>query len=333
MQEYEYGVLNQYDIGVLSIRKTRGAVLCDTDQGLYLLKEVNVSSERIEAISELYGYLENQGVCNVDVIIKNREEERITTGEDGNKYILKKWFLGRECDTRKPGEILEATSMLAKLHLFMTKILENPVPKAESVKVEYRKHNRELKKVRSFVRKYTPKKEFEIEFLKNYDGMFAWAEAAENMLEESGYDELYRKNIEAGCMIHGEYNHHNILVANTDTNCSQNAITNFDKFKKDIQVEDFYYFLRKIMEKHGWKERLGDSMINAYAAVKPLTEQEVEYLKIRLVYPEKFWKTANAYYYSNKAWIPAKNIEKFRTVIHQTKEKERFLENVFSFTL
>ena len=87
------------------------------------------------------------------------------------------------------------------------------------------------------------------------------------------------------------------------------------------------------MEKHGWKERLGDSMINAYAAVKPLTEAEVEYLKIRLIYPEKFWKTAHAYYYSNKAWIPAKNIEKFKTVIRQTKEKERFLEKIFSFSL
>ena len=95
------------------------------------------------------------------------------------------------------------------------------------------------------------------------------------MLEESGYEELYQKNMEAGWMIHGEYNHHNILMANADTKCDQNAITNFDKFKKDIQVEDLYYFLRKIMEKHGWKERLGDSMINAYAAVKPLTEQQI----------------------------------------------------------
>lgn len=333
MQEYGHDVLEQYNIDILSTRKTRGAILCDTNQGLYLLKEVNVSAERIEAISELYGYLENQGVCNVDAIIKNRGGVCITAGETGNKYILKKWFSGRECDTRKPGEILEATSTLAKLHLLMTKKLENPVPEAESVKVEYKKHNRELKKVRSFVRKYTPKGEFEIEFLKTYDEMFTWAETAENMLEESSYEELYRKHMEAGCMIHGEYNHHNILVTNSDAKCTLNAITNFDKFKKDIQVEDFYYFLRKIMEKHGWKERLGDSMINAYAAVKPLTEAEVEYLKIRLVYPEKFWKTANAYYYSNKAWIPAKNIEKFNTVIRQTKEKERFLENVFSFAL
>ena len=64
-----------------------------------------------------------------------------------------------------------------------------------------------------------------------------------------------------------------------------------------------------------------------------LTEREMEYLKIRLAYPEKFWKTANAYYRSNKAWISAKSIEKLTTAIAQTREKERFLNQIFSFHL
>lgn len=331
MQEVEQGVLAQYDIEVFSTRKTRGAILCDTDKGTYLLKEVGVSSERIDVLGELYEYLENQKWCNVDAIVKNREKSSITIAENGNKYILKKWYTGRECDTRKTGEILEAAGMLAKLHLFMKRKMNHPVPEAESIKKEYAKHNRELKKVRNFIRNHTPKNEFEIEFLKNYNELFLWAQTAADMLEESEYEKLYRENVEEGCMVHGEYNHHNILIDSTNTKLT--AVTNFDKFKKDIQVEDFYYFLRKIMEKHGWKERLGDSMINAYAAVKPLTDREVEYLKIRLVYPEKFWKTTNAYYCSNKAWIPAKNVEKLETVIRQTKEKEWFLGNVFSFKL
>lgn len=331
MQEIEHGVLEQYDINVLGARKTRGAVLCDTEQGIYLLKEVSASQERMNALSELYDFLETQEWCNVDAIVKNQEGNGITVAENGNKYILKKWFAGRECDPRKPGEILEAAGALAKLHLIMKRKMDAPVPEAESMKAEYVKHNRELKKVRSFVRKYTPKSQFEIEFLKNYNEMFSWAQTAVDMLEESEYETLYQESVAAGCMVHGEYNHHNILMRTTDTKLT--AITNFDKFKKNIQMEDFYYFLRKIMEKHGWKERLGDNMINAYTAVKPLTDQQVEYLKIRLVYPEKFWKTANAYYCSNKAWIPSKNIEKLEMVIHQTKEKERFLENVFSFKL
>ena len=87
------------------------------------------------------------------------------------------------------------------------------------------------------------------------------------------------------------------------------------------------------MEKHGWKERLGDNMLNAYSAIRPLTGAEIEYMKLRLAYPEKFWKTANSYYCTNKAWISVKNIEKLQTAIRQTEEKKMFLKEVFGFEL
>lgn len=333
MQEYERNILEQYHIDICSTRKIRGAVLCDTEQGVYLLKEIAVSAERITAIGELYEYLGTQGWCSVDKILKNRDGAYITTQEDGNKYILKKWFQGRECDIKRPGELLEAVGTLAKLHTSMRYSLENMVPEVQTLEREYEKHNRELKKVRSFVRKSTSKGEFEMEFLQSFDELFAWAEMAGNMLKSSGYRKLYQESKEKHCLTHGEYNYHNILMSNGDGKNSLIAVTNFDKFKQDIQVEDFYYFLRKVMEKYGWKERLGDSLLNAYSAVRPLSSRETEYIKIRLVYPEKFWKVANSYYNSNKAWIPVKNIEKLNTAIRQTKEKERFLKNVFSFEI
>ena len=130
------------------------------------------------------------------------------------------------------------------------------------------------------------------------------------------------------CIIHGEYNYHNIIMTKEGI-----ATTNFEKFRRDIQVEDLYYFLRKVLEKSGWKIRLGDGMLNAYSAIHPLTEGEMEYLKIRLIYPEKFWKITNSYYHSGKAWIPAKNVEKLSLSVAQTEEKKRFLRNLFAFQI
>ena len=48
---------------------------------------------------------------------------------------------------------------------------------------------------------------------------------------------------------------------------------------------------------------------------------ELEYLKNRLMYPEKFFKVANSYYHSNKAWISIKNVEKMQMAVRQMKEK------------
>lgn len=337
MQEYERNVLEQYDIEVSSTRKTRGAVLCDTNKGLLLLKEVKVSSKRIPAMSELYQYLWEQGVEYTDRILLTKEDEPFVTLEDGSRYIVKQWFEGRECDVRRPAEILAAARLLAKLHDTLRHEMSASVSPGTNLKEEYRRHNQELKKVRKYMRGVTPKGEFEFAFLKYFEQMYQWADVAVAELAASGYDQLYQESIDQSCLTHGEYNYHNILILLGEYQYKRDpykiAVTNFEKFKRDVQVEDLYYFLRKVMEKNGWKMRLGDSMLNAYSAVRPLTEAEIEYLKIRLIYPEKFWKVANSYYHSNKAWIPEKKIEKLDIAIRQTKEKKRFLEDIFSFHL
>ena len=74
-------------------------------------------------------------------------------------------------------------------------------------------------------------------------------------------------------------------------------------------------------------------LICAYDRVRRLTAVELNYLYLYMAYPEKFWKTANSYYCTNKAWISVKNIEKLQTAIRQTEEKKMFLKEVFGFEL
>ena len=47
MREYELEVLEQYDIDVISTRKTRGAYFCDTKEGLMLLGPAGISVDGI----------------------------------------------------------------------------------------------------------------------------------------------------------------------------------------------------------------------------------------------------------------------------------------------
>lgn len=328
MQDYELAILEQYPVNVKSTRKTRGAFFCDTDQGLLLLREAGMSKKRLPAIYELCSHLEKQGYVRTDQLIANTQGEYVSTSEEGKDYILKRWFKGRECDIRKGRELMEGTVNLAHLHRFMNEPLKQELPCGSHIEKEYVSHNRELKKVRKFIRNQAPKGEFELEFLKCFDSMYEWAEAALEEVSRSGYDDLYRESLEKGAMIHGDYNYHNILM--TDEGA---ATTGFDKCRKDIQAEDLYYFLRKAMEKHGWNRRTGEHMLDAYGAVRPLSDKEFGYLKLRLIYPEKFWKLVDSYYRSNKAWISVKSVEKLKAAVMQMEEKKLFLENIFSFHL
>ena len=70
---------------------------------------------------------------------------------------------------------------------------------------------------------------------------------------------------------------------------------------------------------------LGMDMLAAYNNVRDLGEQEIRQLYIRLAYPEKFWKIANHYFNTSKAWVCGRNLEKLDKFISQNEARENFL--------
>lgn len=329
MKDYSLNVLEQYDIEVNSTRKVRGAVLCDTDVGALLLTEAAVSDHKLPVLEMLLTQISGCGYERVDSIFINKEGELITEAEDGTRYVLKRWFSGRECDVKREQEVLEAVRNLARLHRMMK------LPGEESgefpgnnLQEEFRRHNRELRKVRTFIRNRTAKGTFEQVVLEHFEAMYLWAEQAEKKLLSSAYERLTQTSREEGTIIHGDYNYHNVWMTPKGI-----ATTNFEHFANDIQASDLYYFMRKVLEKHEWNTELGRAMLRVYQEIMPLSEEERDYLAIRFSYPEKFWKLINSYYHSNKAWIPEKDVEKLRTVIAQTERKKQFLTSIFSFHL
>lgn len=327
MKDYGISVLTQYEMEVYGTHRIRGAVLCNTDKGLFLLKETHMEEGRLIMLTGLYEQLNENKFWRVDTPFSNKEGLYISIAEDGTGYMLKRWFDGRECDVRRENELIEGAGCLARLHACMRKerneeihLEENPLIK------EYVRHNRELRKVREFVCRRSVKSPFEIVFLKGYDKMYRWAELGLAEMENAGLIGLFEKAETEQQMVHGDYNYHNLLI------CQEGmAVTGFEHAHRGLQLEDFYYFMRKCMEKHHYDELLGYRMLRAYDAENPLGKKERQYLAIRMAYPEKFWKIVNSYYHSGKAWIPAKNVEKLSLSIEQTEEKKRFLKNIFGF--
>ena len=78
------------------------------------------------------------------------------------------------------------------------------------------------------------------------------------------------------------------------------------------------------MEKCQWDEHMGNVLLEAYDKERTISREEQDHLAVRLSYPEKFWKVANSYYHSNKAWIPEKSIEKLQIRLHRQKRRISF---------
>ena len=322
MREYELEVLDQYDMELCSTRKIRGAFFCETDRGSLLLKPVSFSEKKVPLLMKLCEHLEQNGAFHVDTPVLTRDGTGLATYPGGGRYLLKKWFSGRECDVRRETDLLAAVGNLARLHGQMFWTDEELTPSVgRDLRDEFLSHNRELKKVRAFIRKRTLKGDFELLYLKCFEEMFELAQTAYENLQASSYETLYQKSLEEKRLVHGDYNYHNVLFLS-----DQVATTNFEQFHIDVQMADFYYYFRKVMEKHQWDCGLGMKLLEEYDRVRRLEKKELEYLAIRLSYPEKFWKIANSYYHSNKAWMPEKNMEKLRICIAQTEARKGFVK-------
>jgi CotS family spore coat protein len=326
VSDKELGIWEKYDINVIRTYKGRQSIICETDKGLKLVKELNCLGQKIEFQNHVKSLLKNSEFYNIDCFVQNIDGELITRDKDETLYIMKDWFDGREIDVRNRNEILLAVRLLALIHCKMIncKIDITKNYRYEDLLLEFEKHNKELKKVKNFIRDKNKKSDYEICFINVFEMFRKDGFMAVERLKTSKYNELILDSVNKNAVCHGDYNQHNILITK-----QLPAITNFDKCRIGVQVADLYNFMRKILEKNNWNIELGKDMIQAYDQVRELNDDELENLLIRFIYPEKFWKIANHYYNSNKAWTPVKNIEKLEMLAAQNKAKWNFLEEVF----
>lgn len=330
MNEKGTEVLESYDLKVIKTGRTRGAVLCETNKGLKLLKEYSGTLPRLSFEEELLRYIRENGYYFVDCILANKNGEFLTPDADGNHYIVKDWYPGRECDVNNKADLYKCGGKLALLHNIMEKPclvnikVQNKELLYENLLIEYEKHNRELKRVRSFMRSKRRKNEFEVTVLNCFDMFYHIGEEASLELKDSPYLDIYNNAIEDLSICHGNFNYHNIMFMGNDA-----AVMNFSRAAINILITDLYNFLRKVMEKHNWNLDLGYNIIESYNRVRPISKDEMHLLYIMLLYPEKFWKIANYYYNSNKAWVPGKNIDKLKVICWQNDLKKEFLNRIF----
>lgn len=323
MNDRAVSLLDHYEIEVIRTWKGRGAILCESDQGLLILKEYCGPAEKVKFQDFLLKHIIECGEVQVESILRTKEDEMIVYDQDRIPYIVKTYYEGRECNHRDLEECQQAVSILARLHnssdlSSCEELQSQPVFQIDN---EYEKHNRELKKVRKFLYKKSQKTEFEIYLMKHYD---YFMNNALQITDELRYDSYGKDSYAYSVVCHGDYQYHNIMQTEEGS-----VLLNFEKCVRDYPVRDLYLFMRKLLEKNNWSQTLGDLLLKSYNRKRNLTDQDYKQLYYRLAYPEKFWKIVNFYYNSGKAWIPGRNMEKIEKLFSQEREKQLFLKSIF----
>ena len=349
MEEKSLEFFEKYEITVTGTARMRGAFRIDTERGPKLLLPYNGSEQRAVFEQSVLTKLSDAGFL-VDSYVANKEGAYVTKDEYEEPFLMKNWYYGEECNVRKPDQAITAVRHLAAIHNALTEVTltadnapADDVPDAteasgsvtmttltlpgavqKSLPELFEKRNRELRRVRSFIREKKRKAYFETVYINTFPEFYEKAEAALQQAKECGCEETLAAALSAGRACHGTYTHHNLLVLHDGSF----ATVNFDKACLGVQIADFYLFFRKLMEKTGWDRRLAESLMEAYTSVRKVDKAEWQVFYLLLSYPEKFWKISNSYHNGKKSWIPQKTTEKLLAVKEQEKEKELLLKDV-----
>lgn len=330
MEDKISDLLAQYDLVVYRAGRVKGAWILETDRGLKSLGSCNYSEGKVAFEQKVKQFAAGQGFPALDLYVANKEQGFLVQGPYNEQFVMRNWFYGEECDVKNREHVLQTVKTLARLHNCLKGLTLSVEEQAFCLQTKapelLERRNKELRRVRTYIRSKKQKTVFEQTFLAQFDAQAAKAEEAFALLDKNGYEICYNSRVEEGCMLHGNFTHHSVLLLPE----GGMAVTGFDKAVTGIQIQDFYQLFRKMMEKSDWDISLGDSMLEAYQAIRPVPAEEWQLLHLMLIYPEKFWKVANHYYNNRKSWIPEKNMQKLLQTLEQAKKKEESIKTLFT---
>lgn len=321
----EESLLELYPFEVINIYRGRGNLYAVTSEGKVCMTAYAGTEAKAAFLAKLLRAVYMDGL-RTEQVLATKEGHYVVESDDGMRYLLRTGAEGQECDIKSAQEVQRAIEVLADLHASMSRYTQEfcelgVVERRKGIQ-DYAKHTREMRTIKNYVQGRKKKTEFEREYMKMYAETYAQALDVVSQLEQVTIGE---EQIE---LCHGDYTQHNILRQGTEV-----LVAGFDNLGCDYRIGDLVRFSRKVLEKNHWDKELGMLMLDTYHERANLSGAERQQVYLRLAYPEKFWKIANHFYSSNKAWGVGRYMEKLEKVKADEENRRRFLESVKEYWL
>jgi spore coat-associated protein S len=324
MREFE--IERQFDIKIENIKPNKGVYLLKTDKGLKCLKKINYGTQKLLFVYGAKEHLMRNEFPRVDRYCVNTEGNPYALVNE-DIYTLSEWIEGRECDFRSKDDLIKAAKSLAYMHI-SSKGYEPP----ENSKLKtdlgrwpnlMEKRVRSFDKMRDMGRKKSNKGSFDLKYPKIVQFYKDLGKRAISVLEDSKYMDLCRETEEDKGFCHHDYTYHNIIIDKED---NINVI-DFDYCKREIRTYDISAFMIKVLKRVEWDIEQAQLIIDSYNEISPLKAEEYRVLFAFLLFPQRFWRLSNRYYYNEVNWPSNTFNNKLEELISEQEKYINFIEN------
>ncbi|SHK06840.1 spore coat protein I [Hathewaya proteolytica DSM 3090] len=329
MRELE--IERQFDIKIEKMSPNKGIYELDTNVGKRCLKKVGVGVLKIYFIYGAKEYLVSKGFHRIDRNYLNTAGEPFAIVNE-DIYTLSRWIEGREADFQNDDDILMASKALANFNIASRGY---EPPENSTVKTDIGKWPSIMeKRIQSFEKNLTMSKkkkkklpEFDEIYLLNKNFYKDLAIKALDILNTSAYKALCDEELEVKGLCHHDFTYHNIIISpDNEVN-----IVDFDYCKREIRVFDLATFITKVLKRRNWDINICKNIIDGYNSVSPLRPEEYKVLYAFLMFPQRFWRICNRFYYNETNWVNSTFINKINNIINEKELYCKFLEEFREF--
>lgn len=324
MEEIEREMSRLYGFDIEKIYPYRDFFIVESSCGRKILRQSNLSPERILFVHSAKEHLYKNDFRNLDRFVCTTEGNPSSL-LNGNIYTLYDAIEGRECDFDKKDDVARASTTLAMLH----NASKGYIPPKECMIRDdlgklpkyFSKRLEEMKRVKKIAQR--EKGRFDYLVLEYIDYFYNLGEDALKRLNNSGYSDIVKKSRRDGGFCHHDFTHCNIICDGSKT-----SVINFNYCSLELKIYDIANLIRRKMRKCDWKTNEAINIIEAYTSIEPISKEEFFLLLIILQFPQKFWRIINKYYNSRRTWREKNFFSKFEEVTYEISHHETFLKDL-----
>lgn len=320
----ETEISTQFGFKIYEMIPMKGIYLIKTDKGNKCLKKINYGTQKLMYIYKAKEHIISNGFDKIDKNYLTPEGAPYAFVND-DIYVVTEWIEGRECDFKKEEDLKRAAETLARFHLCARGFTPDEDTKVRSdigkLTNTLDKRLATLNKMRDTARKNKRKTEFDMLYLTNVDFYLKLSKDAMKSLDLESYKKVCSDALSDKVLCHHDFTYHNILFEDN----GDSYVIDFDYCKWEMQIYDVATLLIKSLKRLNWDMNSAKLVLESYGNIKPISVHELNILKTLLIFPQRFWRLANRYYYKEAGWSEASFVKKMKEIIDEREEYMNFI--------
>ncbi len=326
MKEFSASILEPFGLRAKRVTRAYGAFICDTNQGIVLVKDTSETEESLWFAHGAKEHLARQGFSWTDRYQMTRDGQ-VCAQQNGEVYTVRCWMKAEEAQLTDAHCAVQMAAMLGRMHRaargYEAAAKSRQVNRCYEWPQRIYKDGRKLQSYSKMLRKNGRYREFDLMVLECLPEAVAEIGEAQKFFLDDKYTCLAERSERERTFGHGSYNDHTVLLGG-----GQGMITDFEQSCYMIPVVDLVMLLERAMRKNGWEAQLGLKMLESYDRWCQMGEEEKQMVQALMLYPMRFCQLCSEAYQMKRSWMPISYKRKMEEVMEQQKQRKDFLKQL-----